>query len=101
MQQGCRLELIPCQRQLVLRAALGGLSVLRRGRRLILKRNCQYVFTGRGEVEFDVVEDVFGDVVGVFAVAVGQDHVIHAGPVGGEHLLRHPADRQDTSPVCR
>ena len=59
-----------------------------------LERQRQHVAHVTHEVEGHRLADGLGHVVEVGTVALGQDHLAQPGPVRGEHLLLHPADRQ-------
>src|SRR5829696_5931534 len=48
-----------------------------------------------GQVEGHLLPDRLGDVLQVGAVALGDDDLLEAGPVGGQDLLLDPADGQD------
>ena len=59
------------------------------------KCNCEDVLVRLGEVDVDVVLDDLRQIVVVLPVVSRQHHRVHAGPLGGDHLLLDAAHRQN------
>src|SRR6266566_4029534 len=59
-----------------------------------LEREPQHFLDSPGKVERHLLADALGDVVEVLLVALREDDLLQAHPVGGQHLLLDAADRQ-------
>src|SRR5437899_4050488 len=60
----------------------------------LFERELQHFLDPAGQVECHLVAHALGDVVEVLLVALREDDLLQAHPVGGQHLLLDAADRQ-------
>src|SRR5882757_10972926 len=70
-------------------------SVRRRAFLRRLECNFEHVADLLGVDELELAELLLGDLLDVALVALGDDHALDPGPLGGERLLLQAPDRQD------
>ena len=78
----------------------GGLvpaGLWRQRRRRVLEGGDEHLVHLSDEDELEAVPDLRRDLLQIGLVALGQDHPLDAGAVGGQHLLLDAADLQDST----